>query len=271
MYELQSEKRVAKLSVDGRIFYRIYHILGDLLTEVTLFELVKDPEDPKGLALTEIQPDEVPDTLKEKIFTDDCQVFVTKDDKELIATALATKFKFYQEIAKTRINAGFKRKILRFIETGGHYFAFVYEQGAPCTKLYHLFIDPIKKVVTPEGVEKPFLAPLMEALAPILLSNTAAINIQIGEKVYCRLARWEREPAKAVATVVVADRSKEDEPGLRLAGGFYLKSDHRGLWHAATPEEGEKKRLYKEMEKGFDGVYQELLYKVFMATGELPV
>lgn len=271
MYEWQSEKRVAKISVDGRIFYRIYHILGDLITEVTLFELREDPEDPKALDLTEIQTDEVPDKLKEKIFSNDFLTLISKDDRDLISTALGTKFKFYKEIANEQINHGFQRKLLRFIETGGHYFAYMFEHGAPYTKLFHLFIEPTRRFVTLGGVEKPFLPSLLEALAPILLANVHAITIQIGEGVYCRLARWEKDPEKAVAAIIVTGQSPDGEPGLRLTGGFFLKSDTQGLWHATTPEDGEKVKLHKEMEKGFEKVYSDLLYKVFLVTGKLPV
>lgn len=266
---LQAGKHVSKLSIDKRIFYRIYHVLDEVITEVTVFELSVDPDNPKELSLTEIQPGDVSEELQKKIFFDEHKVLMTQDDKDLITNAMQTKYHFYQEITKKFFEKN--AKVLHFIETGGHYFAFVSEKGAPFAKLFHLYIDPARQKVGVGGVDTIFLASLLEGIADALLSKLKTITIQIGEGVYTKLSLWEKSMKKAVAMVAVADENEKGEAGFRLAGGFYLKKLDDGLWYVTSLNELEKKRFDKEIEKKFDEFYEELSFKFYLATGYLPV
>lgn len=265
---LRAGKHVSKLSIDKRIFYRIYHILDEVITEVTVFELSVDPDNPRELSLTEIQPGEVSEELQEKIFSDEYKVLMTRDDKDLITNAMQTKYRFYQEITRKFFEKN--AKVLQFIETGGHYFAFVSEKGAPFAKLFHLYIDPARQKVGVGGVDTVFLASLLEGIADALLSKLKTITIQIGEGVYTKLSLWENSTKKAVAMVAVAGENENGEEGFRLAGGFYLRKLDDGLWHVTSLNELEKKRFNEEIEKKFDEFYEELSFKFYLATGYLP-
>lgn len=260
-----SVKDLAKLDIDGHIFFRVYHHLAGFITSVSVFELRKSEEDEKELLLTELSIEEVSSDIKEKIISNDYLVDVTDDDKSLIVEAFHSKMEFIRNIAEKHLNVGLKRKMMEFLEVGGHYFGFVYEDRMPFPKLYHFNVDPIKEELYVDGVPPQMLPALFEFISPKVLKNAKFLTIQVDEGVYARVSLIRKRTA--LVTVVTASETFKGEAQLRVSMGFTLTQRKSGEWLATIVKEEERKQVEKEMEKNFEAIYQELLVKVFEITG----
>lgn len=262
--------RVSKLSIQRRVFYRILYFIEDVLTHVTIFEVTEEPENPKELNITEIRPQDIPDDLKSDIFDEKYEVLLTKDDRELVETALKAKRRYYHKLTREKMNVGTKRQLLRFIEVGGHYFGWVYEHNMPYLKLYQLLIEPVEREVMVERVPEFFWQPLVEAMADTIFPRQQQIQLQVGDGVYIHLAKWRESSKKATATIIGTKTDQNGETGLTVIGAFFVVQHKDGSWHVYPPEQAPKKKMETEVKKGFEFVYQDLSLVLFGVTGEHP-
>lgn len=263
--DLLAFKELSKLKIDGKIYLRIIHHLGNLITNITVFEFTKNLKS-RELTLTEVFIDDVPNYIKEKILSDDYKVDVTSDDKSLALEALQTKFLIAKRYVEDCLNVGYKRKLMQFIEVGGHYFAFVFEAGMPYTKIYHTYLDFVKNELYVGDVPKEMLPALFEALSPLILKGTSDLIIQIGEGVYTRISMLDKE--RILATVVVATEEDDGESKLKLLSGFTLLKLAKDKWVATVVPNNEINEIQEEMKKSFEFVYQDLLLKLFEVNPE---
>lgn len=258
--DLLAVKELSKLKIDGKTYLRIIHHLGNLITNITVYEYTKDPKS-KELTLTEVFIDDVPDSIKEKILSDDYEVDVTNDDKSLALEALKTKFLVTKSYVEDHINVGYKRRLMQFIEVGGHYFAFVFEDGMPYTKIYHTYMDFVKNELYVGDVPEGMIPALFEALSPLILKGTSDLIIQVGEGVYARISILDKE--RSLVTVVVATEEENGESQLKLFSGFILLKLAEDKWVATVVSDKEAGEIREEMEKSFEFIYQDLLLKIF--------
>lgn len=259
-----SMKDITKLKVKDRVFYRVIHHLAGMITEVTVFQLEKDNKN-KEVMLTEITIQDVSEEEQREIMSDRNAVKVNEYDKELVVQALQEKLKLLKSIAAEKLNAGIKRRLINFYEVGGQYFGFVYEQGMPYPKFYHLIIDAVKRDVYVKGVPPEMLPALFEAISPVVINNQSWFTVQVDDGVYARLSVGD--PETAVVTVVVAI-DDESETKLQTTMGFTLKKIDEQNWFATVIDETEQSKIKKEMEDSFNTLYQELLVKVFEIKGD---
>lgn len=264
--ELFAEKHLTKLNIEGNTYFRVYHHLAGMITGVSVFAHEQDPDDKKGVFLTELYLDDAPEKLRKKIISNEYAVEVLDEDKDLIANAFETKMNYLKSIADKKITVGLKRRLMEFIEVGGHYFGYVYEEGMPYTKFYQLNIDPVEQEVYVQAIPPEMLPALVEALSVKILSKTYTLTIQVGEGVYARISKVNKKTA--VVTVVAATESDSMETSLKVMMGFLLKRGRNKEWSATVIKEKDQKWVNKEMEMSFEAVYQDLLVKVYAVHGE---
>lgn len=256
-------KQINKLQIDETVYYRVLHHLADMITGVSIFQLETNKLE-KEVYLTELAIEQVPEELRNALFSRDYLVDVTNFDKDLILEAFRTKLKVVKMIAEEQLNVGLKRKLLELIEVGGHYFGFVYEDGMPYTKFYHLMVDPVKKELYVNGVPPEMLPALFEAISPILLKKNNSLTIQVDNGKYARVSHMDKETA--LVTVVTAAETASSEKRLQVSMGFMLK-EKGGKWYATVVPEQKRTRIEEEIKKSFEVIYQDLLLKVFEIKG----
>lgn len=258
-------KELSKLRIDGKTYFRIVHHLGKLITNITIFELIKDSKSGE-LSLTELLMGDVPNSIQQKIMSNEYEVDVKNDDKSLIVEALKTKLLVIKSCVEDHINVSYKRRLMQLIEVGGHYFGFVFEDGMPYTKLYHMHMDTVKDELFVSDVPPEMLPALFEALSPTILGGASDLTIQVGEGVYARISTVDRETA--LVTVVVATENDNGESQLKLLSGFTLLRLTESEWVATVVPDGAVERIKGEMKESFEIIYRELLLKVFEVNPE---
>lgn len=257
----QSTRTIQKIKINDKTYYRVIYLLGKMVTEIIVFELSKNPKD-KEVMLTEVIIDDVPEEERIKILSDDFIINQNKYDVELMLKSLEKRSQIMKEIAEEKINFGMKRKLMKFMEVAGHYFGFIYEEGMPYPKFYHLLINAITKEVYVNGVPPEILPALFELIAPRLFSSSSDLTVQIHEGTYARISKIKNDTA--IITVVVAYETKE-ESKLELSMGFLLK-EFDGNWFACYIQEKDQPEIEKAMKESFDFLFQDLSMKLFQSN-----
>jgi len=263
--QLLATKEITKIKFRDRTFYRIFHTLGGILTEMTVFELEKNEQE-RMVSLTEITVEEVPKEIAEAVISEHYAVKMNEYDKELIVEALNTRFKVMKSFAEEKLNLGLKRKLLEFVEVGGHYYGYVYEEGMPYTKFYRLIMDLSNHQLYVQGIHPMVLPALFEAISDRVLKSTTGITVQVDEGVYTRIMLVN--PKIALVTVVVAFEDERGNGKMELKGIFCLKKHRKRGWVAQFLNEEEQKIWDKDIRASFDYVYQELLLKLYTVKGD---
>lgn len=261
-----SGKQFNKLKINEEIFYRVIHHLGNLVTEITIFS-VKSHEN-NEFSVDEVPFSKIPPELREQFISQEHEVDITETDLDLLMAGFEAKRTIIRNIAEEKLNVGLKRQLLAFMEIGGHYFGYVYEEGTPYTKLYHLVVDPIKKELFIDGLRPEFVPAIFEEMSPTILEKTSNLTIQIDDTVYARIARANKDTA--TVTVIVGHpceiEGKETQAQFSVTMAFLMKKVEE-KWLPVVIDESQKEWVEKEIQKSFETVYQELLLVVFKING----
>lgn len=259
--ELIAERHISKIEVGEETYLRVFHNLSNLMTGASLFKLEEDKDNTNELYVTEVSIEEIPESVRDKVTSNDYLVEVTDDDKEMIIKVFQAKWEYLQKIAEKNLTVGFKRRLLQFIEVGGHYFGYVYEEGMPYNKLYHLIIDPSNESLDVVGVPPDLLPALIEALSSKILDGLDEFTIQVDDGVYTRVSKVNKN--KALVLVLAQGIDDEGNTSMNVSMVFIVKHTKEEGWFVKAIREGEDVGVDKELKKSFEVLCLDLLSRVY--------
>lgn len=250
-------KDISKIKTEkGNVYYRIFHYIGSLLTEMTVFELEKDIETNEE-TLTEIQVMDLSEEDRDFLLSALGEK-LSRDEWVLMSEVFRYKYQLFYDLVKKQANRGTERRLLQFIEAGGLYFALMYEKGALYPKIYQCTIDFVHQEVWLKHTPIELLPAILEGLLPVLFTTQSTFITQIDEGVFAYIEKANED--LAIATIILGEENQEG--GKMSVDGAFAMKRVGDEWLSYVLLEEEKEFVQQVIERSFHRFFEDISKKI---------